>query len=121
MKNWIKEKLIKSLGIDKLQLENELLHNRFDALIRENGRLKYQNDEIVNYNNTLMSQFNFSSDIYARENESWAVISIHGKPEYVQFVNLHNRDMREIHSFLKKFERNNRVIDLPFGYNFLKY
>lgn len=114
MKKWIKEKLIVALDIDKLRKENEQLKDRLNYLDKENSKIKYQNEQIVNDTNTLMDQFNISADIYPREKESWAVISIHGKPEYVRFVNLHNKDMREIHNFLKQFERNNRIVDSPF-------
>ena len=67
----------------------------------------------------LIKQFNISADINHYENHSWAVISIQGRPEYVRFVNLSNKDIRELHYYLKQFERTNRTVDSPIP--FLKY
>ena len=44
---------------------------------------------------------------------SWAVICIHGKIDYVKFVDMNHRDVMEIAAFLKKFEYSNRVTDSP--------
>jgi len=47
--------------------------------------------------------------------ESWAVVCIAGKPEYVSFVRLPKDDARYILNFLRQFERKNRVLDFPMG------
>lgn len=44
---------------------------------------------------------------------SWAVVCIKGHPEYVEFMELSNKDTREIIDFLKHFKYSNRVIDSP--------
>ena len=113
MKNWIKEKLISLLGVDLLE----------EKLIEDNKKLNYKleklellNEKVIKENNFIMKQFNISADINHYENQSWAVISIKGKPEYVKFVNLSNQDMRIIHDFLKNFERTNRIVDTPFHF-----
>lgn|SRR5690554_5129422 len=112
MKNWIKQKLTSLLGIDLLKQENAKLRS-------ELSRLNSLNEKIIEENNFLIKQFNISADINHYENHSWAVISIQGRPEYVRFVNLSNKDMRELHYYLKQFERTNRTIDSPIP--FLKY
>ena len=116
MKNWIKRKLIAFLEIDSL--EEELKQENQKLKSKLNG-LNSLNERIIEENNFLIKQFNISADINHYENHSWAVISIQGKPEYVKFINLSNRDMRSVHSFLKQFERTNRAIDSPF--QFLKF
>lgn len=110
MKNWIKKKLTTFLGIDSLE-ENLKQENR--KLKSELIELKSLNKKIIEDNDSLIKQFNISADISHYENHSWAVISIQGRPEYVKFVNLSNQDMRDVHMFLKRFERTNRTIDSP--------
>ena len=44
---------------------------------------------------------------------SWAVICVHGKMDYVKFVDMSQRDIQDIAYFLKKFEYSNRVTDSP--------
>lgn len=44
---------------------------------------------------------------------SWAVICVHGKMDYVKFVDMSQRDIMEIAYFLKRFEYSNRVTDSP--------
>lgn len=112
MKNWIKQKLTSLLGVDLLKQEN-------DNLKSELSRLNSLNEKIIEENNFLIKQFNISADINHYENHSWAVISIQGRPEYVKFFNLSNKDIRELHYYLKQFERTNRTIDSPIP--FLKY
>ena len=54
------------------------------------------------------------TDVGFRSNDhSWAVICVHGKMDYVKFVDMHQSDIRTIVSFLKNFEYSNRVTDSP--------
>lgn len=119
----IRDRFRKFLGIDTLQNEyaNLLdkhiqLQRSYDVVSRELQEVIKTNGMILNKNHEIVSQFNLSADIYPRSNESWAIISIAGKPEYVRFVNLSNQDMRSVHGFLKQFEGTNRVVDSPMGY-----
>lgn len=118
MKNWIKKKLFAFLGINtlhkELKQENENLRNRLYSLEKMNERVIGESAVVRKENDLIMKQFNLSADInlHGRE-ESWAVFSIKGKPEYVSFVSLGNREMREIHSFVSQFQRTNRTIDSP--------
>lgn len=114
VKKWIRNKLTKFLGIDDLVQSNTALHNKFNYNNRLLESLEYNNKEIISKNEYILSQFNLAADINPKGyDHSWAIISIQGKPEYVKFVNLSNRDMREVHSFLKRFEGTNRTIDSP--------
>ena len=44
---------------------------------------------------------------------SWAVICIHGKMDYVKFVDMSHNDILTISKFLKTFEYSNRITDSP--------
>ena len=50
---------------------------------------------------------------FKSSDHSWAVICIHGKMDYVKFVNMSQRDLRSVIDFLKNFEYSNRVTDSP--------
>lgn len=50
---------------------------------------------------------------YYGNEHSWAVICIHGKRDFIKFVDMRQCDIREVASFLKRFERSNRVTDSP--------
>lgn len=113
MKQWIKNKLISYLGISSL--EKTLLENN-RKLTRKLNELESCNQKIISENDLLVKQFNLSVDINHIEKHNWAVISVQGKPEYVRFIELSNRDIRSLHSFLKQFERTNRTVDSPFLY-----
>lgn len=117
---WIKSKLKFFLGINELNEKLTNLHGKYDHNNRQLSRVEKSNQEVLSQNEFILKQFNIAADIYPNENLSWAVISIQGKPEYVRFVNLSNRDMREIHNYLKQFEGTNRTIDSPFQFNFWK-
>lgn len=113
MKNWIKRKLTYFLGIDKIE---ETMDSEQLRLSRKLDYLEEYNRKVIAENEFILKQFNISLDVSPYENTSWAVISIQGKPEYVRFINLSNRDMRSIHSFLKQFEKTNKTVDSPFGF-----
>lgn len=54
------------------------------------------------------------TDVGFKSNDhSWAVICIHGKVDYVKFIDMNQRDIMAIANFLKNFEYSNRVTDSP--------
>ncbi len=117
MLKWIKRKLQSFLGVEDLIQEVNSLERLVGSLNSEINKLYSLNNKVIQENNAIMKQFNVSADIYQRgDRNSWAVISIQGKPEYIRFVNMSNKDMHEIHSFLKQFERTNMTIDSPYRF-----
>jgi len=58
-----------------------------------------------------------ASDIdagYGGRYGSWAVVCVRGKSEnYVKFLDLSLNDVREVHGFLKCFEKDSRIDDAP--------
>jgi hypothetical protein len=117
LKEWLRKKLKQFLGINEVNESLTKLHNIYNY---NSGLLENYNStskEILKKNEYILDQFNLAADIYpSGREESWAVICIKGKPEYVRFVRLSNNDMREVHYFLKRFEGTNRIIDSPFKF-----
>ena len=66
----------------------------------------------------LLTQFcEIGTDVGFLDNEhSWAVICIAGKPEYVKFMPLNNRDAHDVLNFLKQFQYSKHVIDSPLAF-----
>ena len=115
-KKWIKQKIRKHLGIDRLENKCELLYKSLASMNIKMGVLERQNQEIKELNEFLISQFNVSADIgHHSHPNSWAVLSIQGNRDYVKFVDLSQRDIVEINQYLRKFEGTNRIIDSPYG------
>lgn len=56
-------------------------------------------------------------DVGFMDNEhSWAVVCVAGRPEYVKFLPLNNRDARGVLDFLKQFQYSKHVIDSPLAF-----
>lgn len=59
----------------------------------------------------LMGNIDVSVDVHHRSG-SWAVVSLQGgKTDYIKFVDLDERSLREIAFFLRQFDRNHVKID----------
>ncbi|MDC7248618.1 MAG: hypothetical protein PQJ49_01705 [Sphaerochaetaceae bacterium] len=103
MKKWLK----KILGITKLE-EDLSSSKKVIEILRNNEKFALQ--EIEN----LKSLVNVGVDVHLHNpRENWAVICIQGKPDYVKFVHLGERDIKEIQRFLRNFDSKNVTIDTP--------
>lgn len=59
----------------------------------------------------LIGNIDVSVDVHHRAG-SWAVVSLQGgKTDYIKFVDLDERSLREISSFLRQYDRQNVKID----------
>jgi hypothetical protein len=115
-KQWLKNKLIKFLGIDTLEKEihyisvtNEGEHRKMRDIQGEHW------ENIVAIKTTLSSVVSVGADIIPPNNyghHSWAVVCIEGNYNVVKFVDLNGKDMREVLYFLKQYEVSRRVIDI---------
>ena len=87
---------------------------------KEMTRLHYNFEEAkrayVSAKELLNSHLEIGIDIYPQSKTSWAVICLDGKPEYLKFVALDNRNIKDIAMFLKQFEGSKNTIDSPFGH-----
>lgn len=66
----------------------------------------------------LYKSLNVGIDIHYKT-DSWAVICLNGNPCYLNLVRLGRKDIREIHDFIKQYERHgtrNFFIDHPVGF-----
>ena len=91
----IKTKIKKWLGIDIMDSNMDNLHHRIETL-----------------EGLLLVSVDYSP--HGRD-ISWAVISVKGKSEWVQFFDLGRADIREISHFLKQYQRGNTAIDAIMG------
>lgn len=89
--------------IEELENNNIELNKDIED-IQEVVRL---NSESLRDINSFINHIDVSVDIHQTEySRSWACISIQGeKQDYVKFMDLGNRDAREIAEFLRRFER----------------
>lgn len=101
------------LGIVALQqgLEREKEKNRI--LLKKVGFLETENKKF----NSLVK---VGVDIHAGHRHSrggsWAVVAIEGeKQDFVQFVDLDSSEIREVASFLRRFDKRSAAIDRPIG------
>lgn len=91
MRNFIIKKLKKWLGINDL----------FNKIEHQKNQIQFLN-----------SLVKVGVDIHLRE-DSWDVVCLAGKPEYVKFFNLPVCDIRSIREFLRQFENRNVHADTP--------
>lgn len=104
----IKLKILKWLGIDSITRE-------IDSLKTRNTSLEIKNLELEKRINFFESVCNIGVDVHMTT-DSWAVVCIAGKKEYVDFVRLDHRDARNVVDFLKQFKRSKAIIDAPYGF-----
>ncbi len=99
----IRKWLIKKLRLifnDELQELNKTIQNSK----KTNETLNRLSEVFVD----LLNNIDVSVDVHQchRYSNSWAVVSLQGtKVDYIKFIDLGDRDIREIASFLRKYER----------------
>lgn len=83
---------------------NDSFRDKIDYLIS-------QNDSLSRQNNFIMKATDIGVDVHMKSN-SWAVICINGKQEYVKFFEIPTEeDARQLRVILKDFERANLIVD----------
>ena len=115
IKNWLfKEEIEKLNNIFQKQqkLENAIVE------ARENYNRAY--NSLTDTKEVLARCLDVGVDYNARYGDSWAVISIKGKPDTVRFIVLESQTAREMHEFLKRFEQSNVIFDSPFSKEFFR-
>lgn len=119
LKNWLFKEEINDIKVIK---ENYMKHilslERAKSLADEARDQHRQSRDLLDDCRKLMNSVcDVGTDIgFKSSDHSWAVICIHGKMDYVKFVDMSQRDIRSIADFLKNFEYSNRVIDSPLYY-----
>ena len=116
LKNWLfKEELN---DIQELKDKYDALlqsAERARALANEARNMHYQSQGLLDDCHKLMNSIcDVGVDTgYHTDDHSWAVICVHGKIDYVKFVDMHQSDIRTIVEFLKHFKYSNMVTDSP--------
>jgi len=94
IKNKLKQNIINWLGLTNLQ-----------------STLASHNNDLV----MLKSLVKCGVDVHLhQDHSSWAVICLSGKQEYVNFVRLDDKTVRDVRDFLRNFEKRNVHIDCPY-------
>ena len=116
LKNWLFKEELNDIKETK-SIYQELLNSidrAYSALRKAQDAHDKSHALLVDCHKFMNSVCDVGTDIGHYGNEhSWAVICIHGKRDFVKFVDMRQCDIREIASFLKRFERSNRVTDSP--------
>lgn len=118
LRNWLfKEELNKINFIEK-ELNQSLERLRLSTIRAEkaNELSKESYDTNVQLQRLITPLLDIGTDIGFREDHSWAVVCIKGKPEYVKFMPLDSGETREVINFLKRYERSNHIIDSPLAF-----
>lgn len=111
---WLKEKikqwLIKEVLKEEIQKLNQAqaCYNRASCLCEES----------LENNREMQKMFNEITDVavdvnMGRNEYSWAVVCIAGKPEYVKFIPLNRNDARSVIDFLNQFQYSKHIVDSP--------
>ena len=118
-KNWLFKEELNDIKETKEKYD-ELLKT-VDKAYRMLGEAKEMHDKshtlLSDCHKFMNSICDVDTDIGYKDNEhSWAVVCIHGKMDYVKFIDMSQADIRTISRFLKEFEYSNRVTDSPMQY-----
>lgn len=125
----LKEKIKKWLFKDELEIINKVVAMELEVeqaveRLRMATNIAYESKTIAqdSYDTNLQIQklvtplFDIGTDVGFRDDHSWAVVCIKGKPEYVKFVPLEHRDAKEVMDFLKHYQRSNHIVDSPLAF-----
>lgn len=119
LKNWLLKEELNDIKVIKENYDKHMLSlERAKALVDEARDQHRESRDLLSDCHKLMNSVcDVGTDIgFKSSDHSWAVICIHGKMDYVKFVDMSQRDIRSIADFLKNFEYSNRVIDSPLYY-----
>lgn len=76
-----------------------------NAEIKRNASIRRELEIKSKKLDTLFNNIDISVDFH-HYSPSWAVISIQGKHDFIKFMDLGQRDIREIQQFLRQFDRS---------------
>lgn len=111
IKNWLFEKEIVELlklkkEVDSLKLtkiQYEYLLQQVDSINVDQRQLEKELREITGC----------GLNVGLKYSPNWAVICIQGKQDFIKFIDLDNKELRDIQHFLRRFDKRNCSIDLP--------
>jgi len=111
----------------RLRLYNWLIGDVILSILKENEKMNQLiKQQGIGYNqvmkdlNLVKSNCNIGVDVHERS-DSWAVVCVNGNKDYVNFVRLSSEDAREVRCFLKRFEKSNVTVNVPFNKDWLRW
>jgi hypothetical protein len=104
---------LKNFIIELISFDN-VVNQIYETINNKYFELYYKQKELKQKIDLYDQLLNISVDVHEHSN-SWAVICVNGKCDYVKFVDLGQSNIREISRFLRQFEKSNKIIDTPFG------
>ena len=130
LKNWLFKEELNDIEMIKTELKTvasntEEIRSTYDECLKQiNQAYKILCEAIDKHNKsyTLLEDcrkfMNSICDVgvdvgHYGADHSWAVICVHGKIDYVKFVDMNQRDIMDIANFLRRFEYSNRATDSP--------
>ena len=111
IKNWLCAEEIHRIN----SLEKEI-YNATDRIRCASILLDEAEKEVKACRKLITEICDVGVDVGFRDDHSWAVVCVAGKPEYVKFVPLNSGDTREVIKFLKQFEYSKRIVDSPLAF-----
>lgn len=119
IKNWLLSDELKDIEQLKTQYEHIIkIYDHSEALLTEARKEHMKSrDIVVDCQKMMNSICDVGTDVgFYSDDHSWAVICVHGKVDYVRFIDMRREDVMSIVKFLKNFEYANRITDSPLGY-----
>lgn len=116
LKNWLFKEELNAIKVIKENYDKHILSLERAKALTDEAREQHRksHDLLTDCHKFMNSICDVGTDIGFRSTDhSWAVICIHGKMDYVKFVDMHQSDIRTIVSFLKNFKHSNMVTDSP--------
>lgn len=118
MKNKIVKFLKEFLGILELEAKQKATTTILLDLSSKNKELLRENQKLSKEVKFLQEHIKVGVDINNRFG-SWAVIALQGKKnDFISFIDLGDKDLREIQGYLRQYERRSGGgirMDMPFG------
>ena len=118
LRSWLFKEELDKINYIERELNQSLERLRLSTIQAEKSieLSKESYDTNVQLQRLITPLLDIGTDIGFREDHSWAVVCIKGKPEYVKFMPLDSGETREVINFLKRYERSNHIIDSPLAF-----
>ena len=118
IKQWLFSEEIKELQLIKNQIEKILFNfnNAKEELWKARNSYREAYDLTREAQLIVNKMLDVGVDVHMKDEFSWAVICLQGRPEYVKFIPLTGYDAKNVLMFLRQFEGSNRVIDSHLGF-----
>ena len=116
LKNWLFKEELNDIKETKEKYDKLLRSiERAEDITYRAQEMHYESQKRLEDCHRFMNSIcDVGTDIGFRSSDhSWAVICVHGKMDYVKFVDMHQSDIRTIANFLKNFKHSNMVTDSP--------